>query len=185
MSEELKEWLTKYRAPEIRFPQEGNEVEEHLADQIDQRLWSYMYGPGMQMFMEKVDDRVKSGITLMGEIEKSHGEKIRKIEKGHEEQMREMERGQEEKIHEMKLEQERGRGELEGKMRTLKMGLWGVGGAALVGFGGLGLYALWPKIRKLLAKKDEKEHETKASKRKRDGTMNYFRWGRERPVRWE
>jgi hypothetical protein len=70
-------------------------------------------------------------------------------------------------------------------MRTLKMGLWGVGGAALVGFGGLGLYALWPKIRKLLAKKDEKEQETKASKRKRDGTMKYFRWSRERPVRWE
>jgi len=39
------------------------------------------------MFMEKVDDRVKSGITLMGEIEKSHEEKIRMIQKGHEQQM--------------------------------------------------------------------------------------------------
>src|SRR5579862_1808800 len=94
----------------IRFPQEGDEVEEHLADQIDQRLWSYMYGPGMQMFMEKVDDRVKSGITLMGEIEKSRGKRIRMIEKGHEQQMREIEKGQEERIHGIKLEQERGRG---------------------------------------------------------------------------
>ena len=51
----------------------------------------------------------------------------------------------------------------------------------MVEMGGLGLYVLWPKIRKLLTKKDENKQEAKSSKRKRDGTMNYFRWIRERP----
>ena len=57
MAEELNKWLENYRSPDIRFPEEGNEQQERLADQIDQRMWSYMYGPGMQMLVERVDDR--------------------------------------------------------------------------------------------------------------------------------
>ena len=79
------------------------------------------------MFIDKVDDRVDSGMAMMGAIEKAHAEKIAK-----------METAQNEKMQELKLQQVKGRGELEGKMKALKVGLWGLGGVTLVGMCGLG-----------------------------------------------
>jgi len=147
------------QVPFPRPPQEGNEAEEHLADQIDQRLWSYMYGPGMQMFREKVDDRVDSGMTMMGAIEKAHAEKIAK-----------METAQCEKMQELKLQQEKGRGELEGKMKALKVGLWVLGGVTLVGMCGLGVLALWPRIKSLLQRNGEQE-EAKGERTSKNSTI--------------
>lgn len=195
MTEELNEWLTKYRSPDIRFPQEGNEEEEHLADQIDQRMWSYMYGPGMQMLTEKIDGRVEAGMDFLEGFGKRNSEKMEKMEKLQVERAQKQGQNMEEqsqRIHELKLEQERGQGELEGKMKAMKVGLWGMGGLALIGMGGLGLVVFWPRIKNLLSKKDKKDDGKEASKERRkrgtkeDGAKeDYFRWRRKRQVKWE
>jgi hypothetical protein len=66
------------------FKSNRNEQQEHLPDQIDQRVWSYMYGPGMQLFLQRVDDREASGISLFSAIERGHEEKLQAFEVQHE-----------------------------------------------------------------------------------------------------
>jgi hypothetical protein len=160
IGEELKEFLTEYRSPDIRFPEEGNPQEQHLADQIDQRLWSYMYGPGMQLFLQRVDDRVASGIALLSVIEKGHEEKIAALQ--------------------AQQKQDSSRAATQ---RTL----WGLGGIFALGTGAFAAVALWPKVKEFFRKKKSKQTADKAADRdeddgasKEENPQNYFRWKRDR-----
>jgi hypothetical protein len=165
IGEELKEWLTEYRSPDIRFPEEGNEQQEHLADQIDQRVWSYMYGPGMQLFLQRVDDRVASGISLFSAIEKGHEERLQAFEAHHETERATLQKS------------------LAGTQRVL----WGLGGLCALGTGAFATITLWPKIKEFFRRKKSKQVSGDTADRDQDGKTtkeeppkNYFKWKRDR-----
>lgn len=160
IGEEFKEYLTEYRSPDIRFPEEGNPHQEQLADQIDQRLWSYMYGPGMQQFLQRVDDRVASGIELLSAIEKGH----------------------EEKIEALQAQQK-----LDRSQAATQRTLWGLGGIFALGTSAFVAVALWPKVQEFFRKKTSKQRIDEAadggendSLSKDENKKNYFKWKRDR-----
>ena len=138
MAEELNQRLENYRSPDIRFPEEGNEQQEHFADQIDQRIWSYMYGPGMQMLVERVDDRVLSGLSFL----KAIGE------------------GTDEKLTTLKAQHQTERDELKKSLSQTQTALWGVGGLLAFGTTALAVVTLWPKLKRYSKERNQKHQMT-------------------------
>lgn len=166
MSEELNQLRERYRSPDIRFPEDGNEEQERLADQMDQRLWSFMYGPGMQMFAERLDERVSSGLSFLKTIGDGTDEKLTALKSKHE------------------IEREL----LKKSLSQTQNALWGMGGLFILGTGALATFMLWPKFRNLVEKRkksktsDKGQRQESEAANKEEGQKNYFKWKRDRTV---
>jgi hypothetical protein len=163
MAEELNKWLENYRSPDIRFPEEGNEQQERLADQIDQRMWSYMYGPGMQMLVERIDNRVVSGLSFL----KAIGE------------------GTDEKLTTLKSQHTRERDALKNSLSKTQTALWGIGGLLALGTTALAAVNFWPKVKKIFERK-KKSEASDDNQLEEDSTIketkSYFKWKRDRSL---
>lgn len=161
MGEEFTGYLEKYRSPDIHFPEEGNEPQERLAGQIDQRLWSYMYSPGMQTFLNKVDEAIASRFSIT---------KMYLDKKG-------VERNE---VLRQRLESDMSA--MEQKLTDTRNTLWGLGGLFVVGGGALAAYTLWPKFKAFFSTKARRPDDAQQTA---DGEVavqrkNYFKWKRDR-----
>ena len=164
MAEELSKWLENYRSPDIRFPEEGNEQQERLADQIDQRMWSYMYGPGMQMLVDRIDNRVVSGLSFLKAIGDGTDEKLTTLKAQH--------------ISEHEA--------LKKSLSKTQTALWGVGGLLALGTTALAAVNFWPKVKKIFERKKKSEVSDDGELEEEDPNnkemKNYFKWKRDRSV---
>jgi hypothetical protein len=175
MGEEYAQHLGRYRSPDIHFPEEGNEEQERLAGQIDQRLWSYMYSPGMQTFVNKVDEAIASRFMITkAYIEKKTQEKVDGLQQKYIADQAAMRKS----------------------VSQTKAAVWGLG-AGLVAFGGTALaaFVLWPKIMEFFARRTQRRQEEESSEQIKNGNnqgkrKNYFQWKRDlsmddfTPARW-
>jgi hypothetical protein len=175
LSEEWHQDLKdSYRPEEEDFPQLGDEKEELLAYQIDQRVTSFMYSPGMQKLLDRVDENLMHGARL---IEEGTNDKIATLNEQH----------------------QADRDLLVQKLGETRRTLWGLGGMTVVGGIALAAVALWPKIRDLISSRlnPGQSEETMEIAEDEDGefevvngkdeeadedTKNYFKWKRDR---WE
>ena len=172
MSEEWHEDLkNSYRPEEDDFPQLGDEKEELLAYQIDQRVTSFMYSPGMEKLLDRVEKNIMHGTRL---IEEETHDKIAAVD-----EQRQMDRE-----------------ELVQRLGETKRALLGLGGIVAVGGIAFAAVALWPKIRDFISSKlnnNESEESMEIAEddveveevegeleEVNEGTKHYFRWKRDR-----
>jgi hypothetical protein len=180
LSEEWHQDLkNSYRPEEDDFPQVGNEKEELLAYQIDQRVTSFMYSPGMQRLLDTVDKNIMAGTRV---IEEGTHEQITALDEQH----------------------HTDREQLVKKLGETRTALWGLGGLMAAGGLAFAAAALWPKIREYISNRvktseseeleelpgDEEEELEEAEGEgieEEKGTKSYFKWKRDRgdEIKWE
>jgi len=179
LSEEWHQDLKNiYRPEEDDFPQPGNQKEELLAYQIDQRVTSFMYSPGMQRLLDRVDKNIMAGTRV---IEEDTNDKITALEEQH----------------------QIDRDKLVKKLGETRKALWGLSGLMAAGGLAFAAAALWPKIREFISNrvknsKSEDNVELPADEEgldeveveddeEEEGNKSYFKWKRDRmnEIKWE
>ena len=178
LSQEWRQDLKKnYHPEELDFPRTGNQKEELLAYQIDQRVTSFMYSPGMERLLDRLDKNIMAGIRL---IEEETDEKIMALNDQHQSDT----------------------GELTRQLRKTRTALWGLGG--VVALAGLA-FDLWPNIKTFIARKakvsnvevpvesaveeaeEEEEVEVEIQENEVVEGKNYFKWKRDKQdvINWK